>query len=373
MDDYQRALDKAKIRLMNKDDSAFFSTLCFSLKTRWDTSIPTACTNGTEIRYNPEFFMSLTTDEQVFLLLHEAMHVAYLHMERLQDRNHRKWNIATDHVINLQLIERGFTMPKDGLADPRYKGMSAEEVYKLLDDQQAKDTPVMLDLEPSPEGMDPAQVQRDVEDILIRAAIQSKMAGDQPGTIPADIQIFLEKLLNPKLPWYQILRKFFNSMTKNDYSWKKPNRRYFPQYYLPGMWSEKLMNLAIAIDSSGSVSDEDFTQFVTEIHAILKQFNPDKISLLQFDSGLRSVDEVRSTMELMKVKFTGRGGTRIEPVLEWATEHKPQALLIFSDGFFRIWTDQPDPGMPVVWLIHDNDQFQAPFGKVIQYEMETTP
>ena len=65
-----QALNKAKIRLMSTPDSAFFTTVCFSLKHIWDESIPTAATNGKEIRFNPDFFMSLNTDEQVFLLLH---------------------------------------------------------------------------------------------------------------------------------------------------------------------------------------------------------------------------------------------------------------------------------------------------------------
>lgn len=370
MTDAQRALDKAKIRLMSKEDSVFFTTVCFNLKHKWDDSIPTAATNGLEIRYNPVFFQSLTTEEQVFLLLHESMHVAYLHMERLQDRQPRRWNIAADHVINLQLIERGFTMPKNGLADPRYKGMGTEEVYKLLNDEDSEETDVMMDLEAPPSETDTKELQRQVEDILVRASIQSKMANDKPGTIPGDIQIFLNGLLNPKLPWYQILRKFFNAMTKNDYSWKRPNRRFFPNHYLPGLWSEKLMNIAIAVDSSGSVSDEEFHQFVSEVNQILKTQKPEKITLIQFDTGVRSVDEVKSTSELMKVAFTGRGGTLIEPVLQWAKEHKPQVLLVFSDGEFRIHADSTNPGMPLVWLIHNNSTFKAPFGKTIHYEME---
>lgn len=370
MSDLQLAFDKAKVRLMGKEDAVFFTTICFSLKHRWDNTVPTACTNGLEVRYNPDFFMSLSIEEQVFLLLHESMHVAYLHMERLQDRKPRKWNVAADHVINLQLIERGFQMPKGGLADGKYKGMGTEEVYKLLDDGDIPQSRDFIDLESPPLEIPEEVLRREVEDILVRASIQSKMANDKPGTIPEDIQIFLNGLLNPKLPWHQILRKFFNAMTKNDYSWKRPNRRFFPEQCLPGLWSEKLMNIAIAVDASGSVSDEDFHQFVSEIHTIMKSQKPDKITLVQFDVNLRAVDEVRSTAELMKVKFTGRGGTLIDPVLKWAKENKPQALIIFTDGEFRINERNINPGMPIVWLIHNNKSFDPPFGKTIHYELE---
>lgn len=372
MNALQLAFDKAKVRLMSKDDSVFFTTVCFSLKHKWDSQVSTACTNGLEIRYNPDFFQSLDIEEQVFLLLHESMHVAYLHMERLQDRDPMRWNVAADHVINLQLIERGFRMPKGGLADRKYKGLGTEEVYKLLKDEDIPESGDYLDLEAPPSDAPEGDLRREVEDILVRASLQSKMANDKPGTIPADIQIFLNGLLNPKLPWYQILRKFFNAMTKNDYSWRRPNRRFFPTHYLPGLWSEKLMNIAIAVDASGSVSDEDFHQFVSEIHQIMKTLKPDRITLVQFDARLRSVDEVRGTTELMAVTFTGRGGTLIEPVLEWAKESKPQVLLVFTDGEFRINDNSTNPGMPIVWLIHNNPHFEPHTGKVIHYELENT-
>ena len=126
------ALSKAKIALMSRSDSAFFTTLAFSLKHEFDPSVPTARTNGKRVLYNPDFFMALGVEERVFLMLHETMHCAYLHMDRLQTRDKQRFNEAADHVINLQLIERGFKMPAIGLADPQYKDMSTEEVYDLL-------------------------------------------------------------------------------------------------------------------------------------------------------------------------------------------------------------------------------------------------
>jgi len=363
MDTPDQALSKTKIQLMARPDSAFFTTVCFSLKHRFDNKIPTACTNGKEIRFNPDFFMSLNIEERVFLLLHESMHVAYLHMARLQTRDARKFNIAADHVINLQLIERGFRMPSMGLADPKYKGLSTEEVYKLLPDDPG--SPFDMDLEPG-EG-DPAQLEADVQDILVRASIQSKMSNDKPGTIPGDIQIFLDGLLNPKLPWNRILQKYLQSFAKNDYSFKKPNRRFFPRYHLPSLYGESLMNIAIAVDTSGSVSDAEFKRFVTETHSILRMMKPDQITMIQFDTEIKSVDKIRNVNELMQLKFTGRGGTMISPVIQWANENKPQLLLVFSDGYFRFY-DLPTK-VETLWLIHDNEQFTAPFGKTIHYEI----
>lgn len=361
----QVALSKAKIQLMARPDSAFFTTICFSLKHMFDDTVQTACTNSKWIKFNTKFFMDLDPEERIFLLLHETMHCAYLHTVRLPaGACHDRWNIATDHVINLQLIERGFKMPRMGLADPKYRGLSAEEVYKLLPDNPGQ--PHMKDLITG-DG-DPGELEKEMAEILVRAAIQSKVSQDKPGTIPGEVEIFLNRLLNPKLPWNRILQKYLQAFAKNDYTWRKPNRRFFPQHHLPSLHSENLMNIAIAVDTSGSVSDEDFLRFVTETNSILRMMKPEKITLIQFDTEIKSVDEVRNVHELMRVKFTGRGGTLINPVLDWVNENKPQLLLVFSDGGFYFYTTETK--VPVIWLIHDNAPWTAPFGKTIHYTMK---
>jgi predicted metal-dependent peptidase len=364
---HEVALSKAKIALMSRNDSAFFTTLAFSLIHEFNDNIRTACTNGKRVMYSPAFFMSLDHEERLFLILHEAMHCALLHMERLGSYNPRRWNVAADHCINLMLIERGFKMPKVGLADEQYKGMSTDEIYQLLPEEpdMGEGGGIGEDLQ-EPDG--PVEdLQSEMQDILVRASIQSKLADDKPGTIPGEIQIFLDKLLKPKLPWNKLLIKYLHSYSKNDYTFKKPNRRFFPQHHLPSMFSQSLINLAVAVDTSGSVSDEEFNQTVSETHSMLRMMKPNKISFIQFDTEIKSVEEVKSIRDLMGLKFTGRGGTRIEPVLEWAKKNKPQLLLIFSDGGFHFY--QPDCNVDTLWLIYNNPQFQAPFGKVIHYEV----
>lgn len=366
------ALSKTKIKLMARPDSVFFTTVCFSLKHYFDEKTPTACTNGKDVRYGVDFFMAQDPDERLGLMLHETLHCAYMHMlrfEGLPNGDHERWNIAADHVINLQLIDRGFKLPQGALADPAYTGMAVEEVYKRLsqDPLGSGGGGIGMDLEAPADGTEATQLAEDIKDILVRASLQSKMAGDKPGTIPGDIEIFLEKLLNPKLPWHLLLRRYLQTFNKNDYSMQRPNRRYLPKFYLPSLYSESLLDIAIAVDASGSVSDADFLRFVSETHAIIKSMKPSNISLLTFDTGIRSVNKVRSVQELMQVKFTGRGGTAISPVLEWANQNKPQLLLVFTDGEFRFYDLATKT--PVLWLIHNNPSFKAPFGKTIHYEM----
>lgn len=370
--EHHQALSKAKIALMATPDSAFFTTICFSLRLLWDDRIATAGTDGLKILFNPSWFMKLDTQERVFLMLHETLHVAYCHNQRfVQGMCHDRANIAMDHVINLQLLERGFKMPKGGHADKQFTGMSWEQVYKLLPDNPGK--PQMADLNPgsgagnmSPETA--AAMQREVDDILVRAAIQSKMSGDKPGTIPGDIQLHLDGLLDPKLPWNRILQKYLNSFAKNDYSWRKPNRRFFPEHHMPSLHGEKLMDLTIAVDISGSVSEHDFKVFVTEVASIFRMMNPEKITLIQFDTKIHHVDKVGSIKELMGLTFTGRGGTDVTPVMEWAQEKKPQLLMVFSDGEFHMPGTKPR-NSEVLWLIHNNPKFEPPFGKTIHYKI----
>ena len=363
MEDLQTAFNKAKIQLMSRDDSAFFTTVCFSLKHEWSEDIPTACTNGTRVTYNPNFFMGLHPEERVFLMLHEAMHCAFLHMDRLSTRDHSRWNIAADHVINLMLLERGFRMPAQGYADKQYKGMSTEEVYNLLPEETAKHP--KPDIQIPDEPME--KVRQEMEDILVRASVQSRMQGDDPGSIPGEIQVFLNKLLDPKLPWHRILQKYMHSFTKGDYSFRKPNRRFFPRFHLPSLHSESLLDITVAVDISGSVSDEEFGVFVSEIYSILRMLKPEKLTLLQFDTVIHSVTKLNNVRDLSQVQFKGRGGTKIEPVMQWANENKPKLLLVFTDGefYFRNATTQVN----TIWVVHNNLRFTAPLGKVIYYSI----
>jgi predicted metal-dependent peptidase len=359
----QEALSKTKIQLMSREDTTFFTTVCFSLIHEFDNKVSTAQTNGKVIKFNPDFFMSLPPEEQLFLLIHETLHVALMHTVRVNTRNPKRFNIAADHVINLMLLERRFKMPKNGLADPQYKGMSTEEVYDLLPDDAGEDD-FTMDLDGSEAS---EELTAEIQDIVVRASIQSKMAGDKPGSIPDEIQIFLNKLLNPKLPWYKILRRYIQSTSKSDYSFQRPNRRFMPDHYLPSLHSESLVDLAIAVDTSGSVSDEEFLVFISEMAGILKMMKPEKMTVIQFDTQIKEVTPVKDINALKNIEFRGRGGTEIYPVMEWANTHKPKVLIVFTDGDF--YFRGASTKVNTIWLIHNNPQFFTRMGKTIHYEV----
>lgn len=374
------ALDRAKASLMLNRDAAFFTSVVFSMRHVFDDSIQTVCTNGLVCRYNPVFFLALPEKQRVFVIVHEAMHPAYLHMLRMGDRNHELWNDACDHTINLQLLGRGFEMPEWVLKDDRFKSLCAEQVYDILKRESWANPPCIQpgmgqgrdrnrDLEPPPASPEAqAKIEQEVKQILVRAQIRAKEEGEKAaGNIPAELQVMLDGILSPKLPWHRILSKYLHVMVgRNDYSMSRPNRRHLPEFYLPSLRSPSLDHVAAFVDISSSVTDADFHQQISEIAAIFKMMRPRKITLILFNTRIVSVHEVKSFKELMAVQFKGRGGTRIDECLEWINDKKPTLSLVLSDGGFS-FPDGVVCASPVFWVIYDDEDFTPPFGRTVHY------
>jgi len=392
LDPAPEALSRAKIKLMLKKDVAFFATLILQTPVYWVTAdeIPTAATNGINLYINPEFFLSLDTEEKLFLILHEIMHNVYNHVTRRGFRDPNTWNEAADYVINDDLIQRGFKMPKDGLHNLDYRGMSADEVYELLMDRKNKGgsnapSPWPDLQEPQGSGagggqqnsnhQTPSMSQPTAEEIeehnknlLTQATQASQMAGDKAGTIPGSLQRELENLLYPVLPWDEILGQFLFSLSKDDYSWKKPNRRFISQgLILPSLHSDGIGKIAFAIDTSGSVSESDFNRFISEIGYVFQRYKPKEIDIMQFDSVLQSNDRILNTNDFMELEFKGGGGTQIEPVIDAYKDGDAKALIILTDGYLY-HGEELDPGKPVVWCIYDNPSFVPTFGTAIHFD-----
>ena len=394
MDPAPEALSRAKIKLMLKKDVAFFATLILQTPVYWVTAdeVDTAATNGINLYINPDFFLGLEPEERLFLILHEIMHNVYNHNTRRGFRDASTWNEAADYVINDELIQRNFKMPAGGLHNVDYRDMSADEVYEILMDRKNKGghnqpSPWPDLKEPqangsgnqSPTGgsgsQTPSMTQPTAEEIeehnknlLTQATQASQMAGDKAGTVPGSLQRELDDLLYPKLPWDVILQKFLFSLSKDDYSWRKPNRRFISQgIILPSLYSEGIGKIDFAIDTSGSVSREDFNRFISEIGYVFQRFNPKEIGIMQFDSILQSNDKVVSMQDFMKLGFKGGGGTQIEPVLEAYKESSAKALIILTDGYLY-HGEELDPKKPVVWCVYNNPRFVTNFGTVIHFD-----
>lgn len=365
----EKALTVAKMHMIGQPGTCFYTTILLSLRQEFSSDLPTAGTDGIRLIVNPDWFEKLAPKERIGLLAHEVLHVALDHMGRLNGRDPDIWNMAGDYVINLSLLDAGYTLPPNGLVNQKYKGMSTEQVYDLLIQNAVKVPPSFVGDIIYPDGEEQTKdIQQKVADIVLRAATQVKMMGADPGNIPAEILIELDKRINPKLPWNVILQNHLSEFAKDDYTFTRPNRRFLPNHYLPSAHSEALANIAVAVDSSCSVSNAEFTFFITEIATIQEIMQPKKITVIDFDTKIKKVQELTEGQDpFRELKFHGRGGTNIKPVMEWAEKNRPNVLLIFTDGEF---SKQPIPdGIPIIWLIHNNPKFTADKGTVIHYDI----
>ena len=383
-------LDKAKMQLMIRPDTVFFTSIMFSLVYKWDDTIPTAAVDGRHMFVNPKFFDSLTVDERLGVFVHEVLHVALDHITRGLEHDPQLSNDAADYVDNLIVLSAGFKLPAGCLVDNRFEGMSYEQVYKiLLDEQKTKekgDCPrdpagksisspdvytqgIGKDILPPASKAEASQLKAEIADMVFKATVQAKQAGAW-GSIPGAVLVELDKTLNPRLPWHVLFQNFMNNFAKDDYSWRRPNRRYLPDLVVPSSHSEAVTNLVFAIDSSGSVSNKEFGLFAQEIDVVQQQLNPEIITLINFDHQIQSIHEITQNINILAdIEFTGRGGTNVRPVLEWAKENNPEVLIIFTDGWFNQPYIHEFPDCPILWMINDNPDFTSEIGQIIHYEI----
>jgi len=360
VEDYLR---HAKIDLMTK--SVFLSTICLSLKHIFTYEVPTAATNGLSILYNPDFFNSLSPAERTGLLAHEVWHVAFNHLSRVGSRDRMIWNYAGDYVINLMLTKTGLTIPQGGLLDHAYFDMSTEEVYeKIKEDNkdQHGGSDFIIDLLEIPEGQDSKEVEQRVTDIIVKAQLQSRIANKDKGEIPGEITRAIDELINPKLPWNQILVRFLSAMVKNDYTWTRPNRRFFPDHYLPSQHSPSLGEVIVAIDTSGSVSGAELQEMLSEVESIRDIFKPEKLTIIDCDYHIHNIFKVVSNDNILDLKFTGNGGTSFQPVIDYCNEQQPEVLIYFTDLYADDVIDVGD--YPILWIC-TSDHEPASIGETI--------
>jgi len=354
---------RAKIKIM-LEGSVFIQSILFSLELSFVDTIPTAGTNGTKLIINTKWYSNLTLEQKVSLLLHEAWHVAYQHTLGIYKHlDHAKLNMAQDYYINLQLTTTGFTLPPDGLVDSQYNGLSSLQIYKLLPDvPKSYISDVMEEDKNNNESDEDRKIKLD--NILIKAVNMSKEAGEDPGKIPGEIRRHVEELLNPKLPWDVILMNYMNAYAKDDYSWKKPNKR-FRDIYLPSLYSESIDNISILIDTSGSITQKDLSIFFTEIHAIRDMLQPKEIMLGSFDTRLYSA---KPFQDYNSVELKGGGGTSSQPIQEFIENFKPDILLIFSDMYMD-YGYLKDVNFPdLYWIATDGFYPDVPCGSIIEYD-----
>lgn len=366
-------LKKAKVQLVLTEP--FFASLLLRLRQVENTNIDTACTDGETIEYNPAFFDPMPIEEIKTVLAHEVMHVALLHHTRRQGRNKENWNIAADHAINHILVNAGFDLPKGGLIDPKYRGMSAEDIYPLLPAPK-EDEDGNAEGGNDPGGMGgvkdvPAKSKAELNEIeakVKQAVSQAAMAAKKAGKLPADMERLVSEVLEPQVAWQDVLARFLTEIARNDYSWKKPNRRYIPSgIYLPSLENEEIGKIALIVDTSGSIGEHELNAFAGEMQAILSTFRV-PFDVLYVDAEFQGIQHIEPDEEI-KLKLKGGGGTDFKPGFEYLNEQDelPKAVVYFTDMECYSFPDEPE--YPVLWAQLGSYRNEPPFGEVIKVRL----
>lgn len=416
--DIEQKLAAARTRLIL--DKPFLGALVLRLPMvvadpKW---CETTFSDGITFYYNHDYIDALDAEQTQFALSHEALHCALSHFHRRGHRVKHRWDLACDYAVNPLLINDGLKPPPDVMHLREFEGMTAEEIYPCLEDndnggerdlenkkksdetdsdseqtrqdksggsQQKKeqndqpskgqgesDSTNKPELDdngkggqaPQPTGMSAQQEEE------LSLQWQQRLAGAaqqalQSGKLEGDMARMVDHLLQPKLPWRMLLARYMSATAQEDYSYARPSSRRGDPAVYPSMRSHET-NIVVAIDTSGSIDKEEIEEFISEIDAIKSQVRA-SVTLLTCDSQLNygcpwrfeAWDQFQFDVEIR-----GGGGTNFKPVFEWvdAQDRVPDLLLYFTDaeGVFP----DVEPSFPVTWLVKGKSK--VPFGVRVQ-------
>lgn len=370
-------------------DHAFYGALALKLAPVESTRTNTMATDGRSLFYCADFVAKQSDAQLIGLLAHEVMHPAMQHHARREGRDPSMWNEAADYAINPLLIAAGFTLPDDALLSDEYAGMSAEQIYRKLqqrksDEQQEQQQGQGRKSDEqqgqqqgqgqgAPQaGTDPADMPGAIFDAPDQsdagewevAVEQAVMTAKMMGQLPADMERAIEQQTAPKVDWRALLRRFVQQCAAADYSWKMPNRRYISGgIYLPELRSEALPAIVVAVDTSGSIGAVALAEFGAEIQAIADECQPAQTIVIYADARVRRVDTFERG-EAITIKARGGGGTDFRPVFDHCDEQQidPACLIYLTDGEGS-FPDLP-PAYPVLWAM--TSRVSAPWGETVQ-------
>ena len=375
---------------------------------------PTSATDGRNLYYNPDYIDNLSLDQTQFVLAREALHCGLSHFARRQHRIKARWDIACEYSINPVLVNDGLTPPPATIVISAYEGMTAEEIYPFIedddsDDESSENTRDGQDSDPTKGGAQQGEENREggegktpqksepqsggdsqseqqeeltgsqgaaQPDPLSASELdalstqwQQRMAGaalqaQQAGKLGGALARLVGELLQPKLPWRMLLARYMTQIARDDYSYARPSRRE-GEMIMPSLRSSQA-NIVVVLDTSGSVSNEELAEFLAEINTLKAQLRA-SITLHACDTELSKdgpwVFEAWEEFKLPK-EFHGGGGTDFRPIFEWIKSQgkSPDMLLYFTDaeGDFPAM----EPPYPVIWLV--KGKAPVPWGQRIQ-------
>lgn len=384
MPDPAKQITKARIGM--QIHHPFFGYLAASLEPVEKPSMvpPTMATDGTHLFYHPDFVTQTPLPELSGVIAHEIGHVILRHIPRRQTREHKRWNIAADLAVNDLVLKDGFRLPQGVLYDEQFANKAVETIYNELPIQRVE---VSITLDSHEEWKDwgnghgdgngddgddgkgdstrDQAIAGDLPDLeqqwrerVAQAVTQARMRGKVPG----HIESLVGDILQPRLDWKTILRDMITSCAKSDFTMSRPNKKHLWRgIYLPGMTGTEI-RIAVAIDSSGSISDKEIQEFLSEVQGICEAYDDYTIWLYVCDAMIQQRFELHLGDPLPKT-VEGRGGTDFrEPFKE--AEEKPITSLVYFTDLYGAFPEKA-PYYPVIWV--STTDAPAPWGFVIRY------
>lgn len=379
---------------------SFFGNLATRLQLiNGDEWLTTAATDGQKFYYNSRFIMMLKPKEVEFLVAHEVLHVVYDHMGRRGHRDPQMWNIADDYCVNADLKRHKvgqFITTVPCLYEQKYDGKPAEEVYddlmknapkldinslidQMIDDHMDSDEEGDGDGDGDGNGKDGKakrpkmsaeereRVRQEVKQAIINAA-QSAEAG----TLPKGVERLVRQATNPVMPWRELIQTNLTSAIRTDYSWMRPSRRsWHMDAVMPGMTPGEEIDVVVAIDMSGSISNKQAQQFLGEISGMMEAFDGYKVHVFCFDTEVYNpADFTSENMDTIdSYEPAGGGGTDFDAIFDYLKQvgNVPKRLICFTDGYpCGSWGDKDY--CDTTWIIHGDPDPNPPFGTFAIYD-----
>ena len=358
----------------------------------------TLATDGRNFYYSNDFVNRLTPKQAEFGFAHEVLHNVFDHMGRREHRDPQLSNIAADYAANQILKDESIGEVPSFIQifqDNKYRGWSFEQIYEELEKNAIKiDINSLGELldehldgngngsgdsdgngdekgtgsgRPSLTEEEKKQIRDEIKEAMIAAA-QSAGAGRVPAGVARMIQEFTE----PKMDWRQLLRMSIQSIIKSNFSFNRPNRKSQQcGAILPGMMNEETIDISVAIDMSGSISDTQAKDFLSEVKGIMDEYVDFTLDLWCFDTKVYNYAKFTgdTAQDIMEYEVKGGGGTDFDVNFEFMkeTDIHPKKFIMFTDGYpCGSWGDEDY--CDSLFIIHGNDSIISPFGQTAYYK-----
>lgn len=392
----------ARVGLLLKEP--FFGVLSARMKLiNADKWLPTAATDGRNFYYNTRFMDKQSVQQTQFVFGHEVLHCVYDHIGRRGGRDANLANIAADYCVNGDLIQHNIGKPVtsiDIIHDKKYYGWSFEQVYadlyknadkidiedlvsRLLDDHleagsggdgsgegEGEDNDGDSDGSGGSGGRPNGKISQAERDALrdeIRGSIldaYNKASGHGAGKLPAGVARLVKEMTDSRIDWRDLLDMQIKSTIKSNFSFSRPSRKGWNiPAIMPGMVADETIDVVIAIDTSGSISQQMLKDFMSEIKGIMDQYTTFSIKLMCFDTEIYNEQNFSADNmgEFEDYELKGFGGTDFEAVYNYMEENciEPMKLIMFTDGYpCGSWGSEEY--CDVCYIIHTEDPDNAP-------------